>query len=1397
MAEVLAGLRLTEAVIAALRLASTRRVSARELDTVTLLIALESVDMLGDWTRVVISDVQQYDPDGISGDTWEGVPLSRHCAEALSRARAMAEAYDLSPLPIGALALALVWDERTGAARSVVGTTHESLIADIQQDILGVELVGVHELLTARLAQDATDRDHVDSQHRQKKPDPSAEKAIPIATPDRKNIYQRHLRRQVVSRLLVAGIIVAEAIMADRPWMLPLAVVPLLIGYPLTPNWVFLLPGGAAAAVHLEASAWFLVAEAGVLTLSERRLAREVAAKTVYAGEEATATSPTVRRLASAPLLSQWKVSERQYWIRATVLIGLWFWLPRHSPSLLAALLTLAIAVFACVRGLRLLAALAAVSAFLLSESLVITSVGIIGGIIPIVAQRFWVRVPATSLPVPVVSVTRLTTRLGRRLNRLDRLLRKNRAGLAVELSDPQDLLNTMPEVLTRRALGLLMSGDPAAAKEVAQQVIISATPQGVRDSAACIEALAAIELGDLRNIDAVTKVYSRMAPVVESRLRTEATLVHAAALLAVGDSAAGQILDGVMPHIQASGDDVQLARAMRLRASCLIEASPRLGLRILDDALDLLGGLGKLDSDDEDVIFGPFRAIGTEVGLCQIDRAAFNVFLGRVDEDLPEVLGLSDGVAEWMMRVGRPLDAVKALRLQAQSHEQLGAFPEALTSWTSALSLLEAVRYRMRHQGDRVTWAVQHGQVLDAALAAAHGQQEWSLIAELIETARLQGLPRSEPVPAAPTIADHSDLNSASETDGIADRARRAACASAGLLPVSPAPFIRVRGHSTLESVSLHAESDQPPALNIEEIAATAAGTGAWWWGTWSTSTLLYWSLIPPIGDVFAGRLHLGRGAPIRDLLTRVAEALPIQLAGEDDTQIRQRMERSPLEHGPISDEAALAADLGALLPAPLATELRSRSAINPLQVAIAPALALANVPWPLIGIQGTPNLRLIDRASLVMTPSAAMVDYIGRRPRFGDPQPAPVRLAVVDPSGDLPKVRPVVVPLLPTAAKVMTRSGTIEPTLQDLSRELQALPVQSTALFACHTEYRVDTPSSGGLRLNNLADARQRVLTSEMLLRDSHKFPMPCQVLVMACDSGDVGGTTGGEWLTLGPALLWTGADRTVVTSYPIYEYPLVDAELLRRLAAGYSLKDALHETQLSLLDQWRSSDQRSDPKDVPPPIIWAAHIAFGVFGSPSTPDVRQRTLTLLPVRQSALRLLDNAADVAGNEPVAPFHLAAAALLWAEGEEMPIIRLATGIYSVALVTLTRRLLRRILRRGNVRHTQPAKDSTLALLASAGHCARNAGHAHIAAEHIIDSLINNTTGVVARLVSLIPDARTSSFERRILVMARDDHDGRSLPRRMQHLTPAQITCFTDVMSAATAQATDNAMESN
>lgn len=59
MADSFAELPLTATVTAALRLASTRRLDGRSLDTQTVLRALESVDSDGDWSRLLITDLQQ------------------------------------------------------------------------------------------------------------------------------------------------------------------------------------------------------------------------------------------------------------------------------------------------------------------------------------------------------------------------------------------------------------------------------------------------------------------------------------------------------------------------------------------------------------------------------------------------------------------------------------------------------------------------------------------------------------------------------------------------------------------------------------------------------------------------------------------------------------------------------------------------------------------------------------------------------------------------------------------------------------------------------------------------------------------------------------------------------------------------------------------------------------------------------------------------------------------------------------------------------------------------------------------------------------------------------------------------------------------------------------------
>ncbi|WP_152603662.1 hypothetical protein [Amycolatopsis rifamycinica] len=150
MTEVLAGLRVTETVAAALSLAATRRSGGRSLDTQTLLWALAATDTVGDWHRLLLTDQPASDPASTSVHTWAAVPLTGTCAEALARARTIAETYDLLPMPPGVLAVALVWDPASGAARACLGMQHHELLRAMQDDVLGTDLEGLENLLADR-----------------------------------------------------------------------------------------------------------------------------------------------------------------------------------------------------------------------------------------------------------------------------------------------------------------------------------------------------------------------------------------------------------------------------------------------------------------------------------------------------------------------------------------------------------------------------------------------------------------------------------------------------------------------------------------------------------------------------------------------------------------------------------------------------------------------------------------------------------------------------------------------------------------------------------------------------------------------------------------------------------------------------------------------------------------------------------------------------------------------------------------------------------------------------------------------------------------------------------------------------------------------------------------------
>lgn len=116
-----AGVRYGEAATAALRLAAADRSPGEPLGTGAVLAALARVDNSGEWGRlwlhaggVILSEVRaaaDVEPtSAVPAGQWEGVPLTYALTRSLELAEELAGRYRLSPLPPGALALALLAD---------------------------------------------------------------------------------------------------------------------------------------------------------------------------------------------------------------------------------------------------------------------------------------------------------------------------------------------------------------------------------------------------------------------------------------------------------------------------------------------------------------------------------------------------------------------------------------------------------------------------------------------------------------------------------------------------------------------------------------------------------------------------------------------------------------------------------------------------------------------------------------------------------------------------------------------------------------------------------------------------------------------------------------------------------------------------------------------------------------------------------------------------------------------------------------------------------------------------------------------------------------------------------------------------------------------------------------
>ncbi|MBL7488131.1 hypothetical protein I6A60_34055 [Frankia sp. AgB1.9] len=87
-------------------------------------------------------------------ETWDGTVMSSDLVKSLHVLAHIAHVYDLTPAPVGAFAVALLFNIQAGATRCLLRNsdiTHEELLARVGQDLLGVELTGVVEIVNPLL----------------------------------------------------------------------------------------------------------------------------------------------------------------------------------------------------------------------------------------------------------------------------------------------------------------------------------------------------------------------------------------------------------------------------------------------------------------------------------------------------------------------------------------------------------------------------------------------------------------------------------------------------------------------------------------------------------------------------------------------------------------------------------------------------------------------------------------------------------------------------------------------------------------------------------------------------------------------------------------------------------------------------------------------------------------------------------------------------------------------------------------------------------------------------------------------------------------------------------------------------------------------------------------------
>ena len=519
----------------------------------------------------------------------------------------------------------------------------------------------------------------------------------------------------------------------------------------------------------------------------------------------------------------------------------------------------------------------------------------------------------------------------------------------------------------------------------------------------------------------------------------------------------------------------------------------------------------------------------------------------------------------------GRGYDTAAAELVAADIQERRGRRGAALRHALTAVAHLDRSRYLLPMPRWRADWVRSNEHAYGCALRLAAADNDGRLVAELVEAARLQAVPR--PAEAHDTTGVGALLlpfpesgeprprdTAGADFRGMGEDALKSAAAQAalGTDPLQPSPIVAIDGISLLPQAAATAGRLR---VDVSEQVTRLAGDGAWWWGAAIADGVYYWA-VRDDGRFICGSTPVAEGTRgwqvLKDLLDATPEpgigsiedggyrirTGPLGWDGPDDPHIRERDFAWRLSEAflppPVREQA-----LKILVPE------QQASGCPPFRLVVSLPAALCRLPVALLALQQPashpgeqPDVpRLVEAAVVHLAPSMALMASITRRSPVTGPTsetPWPLLVSIVDPTDDLDQAQAGAEPrILLEGWQRLRKSGAngsphARPaTKTELREALLTFPDRAGLLVYSGHAYagHADAPATGGLVLaspepadalaqraggiasGDAAAGAQKLLTSRELLAAEGEPPpyqFPARVLLSACSAAGFGRTT-----------------------------------------------------------------------------------------------------------------------------------------------------------------------------------------------------------------------------------------------------------------------------------------------